>query len=120
MAGRGREGPEVCAGFALNSSTRTRSTSAFSHPCRRKCIDRAAGASTLTCGVPGSLVGVMSDWAEWSTPMAVLSSGALARVRRGFARHSNPWSAWTRWASAPLVRLMARYVDRRQREESAR
>ena len=20
-----------------------------------------------------------------------------------FARHSNPWSAWTRWASAPLV-----------------
>jgi hypothetical protein len=58
----------------------------------------------LICGVPGSLVGVMSDWAEWSTPMAVLSSGALARVLRGvFARHSNPWSAWTRWASAPLV-----------------
>ena len=22
-----------------------------------------------------------------------------------FARHSNPWSAWTRWASAPLVLL---------------
>jgi hypothetical protein len=20
-----------------------------------------------------------------------------------FARHSNPWSAWTRWASAPLI-----------------
>lgn len=23
--------------------------------------------------------------------------------RMVFARHSNPWSAWTRWASAPLV-----------------
>lgn len=28
----------------------------------------------------------------------------VARVRRFvFARHSNPWSAWTRWATAPLV-----------------
>ncbi|MGW0732176.1 DUF6653 family protein [Streptomyces sp. NPDC002851] len=28
----------------------------------------------------------------------------LARTRRAiFARHANPWSAWTRWASAPLV-----------------
>jgi hypothetical protein len=26
------------------------------------------------------------------------------RVRRAvFARHSNPWSAWTRWASTPLL-----------------
>ena len=26
------------------------------------------------------------------------------QVKRAvFARHSNPWSAWTRWASAPLV-----------------
>jgi hypothetical protein len=24
-----------------------------------------------------------------------------------FARHSNPWSAWTRWASTPLVLLPA-------------
>ena len=23
--------------------------------------------------------------------------------RTVFARHSNPWSAWTRWASAPLL-----------------
>jgi hypothetical protein len=23
--------------------------------------------------------------------------------RAVFARHSNPWSAWTRWASAPLI-----------------
>jgi len=23
--------------------------------------------------------------------------------RQVFARHSNPWSAWTRWASTPLV-----------------
>ena len=23
--------------------------------------------------------------------------------RTVFARHSNPWSAWTRWASAPLM-----------------
>jgi hypothetical protein len=23
--------------------------------------------------------------------------------RKVFARHSNPWSAWTRWASTPLV-----------------
>ncbi|MGH3967254.1 MAG: DUF6653 family protein [Mycobacterium sp.] len=28
----------------------------------------------------------------------------VARLRRTiFARHSNPWSAWTRWASTPLV-----------------
>jgi hypothetical protein len=27
-----------------------------------------------------------------------------AAVKRAvFARHSNPWSAWTRWASAPLL-----------------
>ena len=24
-------------------------------------------------------------------------------MRAVFARHSNPWSAWTRWATAPLV-----------------
>jgi hypothetical protein len=29
---------------------------------------------------------------------------AAARVRRAtFARHCNPWSAWTRWASTPLT-----------------
>ncbi|WP_194829966.1 DUF6653 family protein [Nocardia sp. XZ_19_231] len=29
---------------------------------------------------------------------------AFARVRSVvFARHSNPWSAWSRWATAPLV-----------------
>ena len=28
---------------------------------------------------------------------------SVARVRRAiFARHCNPWSAWTRWASTPL------------------
>jgi hypothetical protein len=28
----------------------------------------------------------------------------IARVRRAiFARHSNAWSAWTRWASTPLT-----------------
>lgn len=28
----------------------------------------------------------------------------VARVRRAiFARHCNPWSAWTRWASTPLT-----------------
>jgi Family of unknown function (DUF6653) len=28
----------------------------------------------------------------------------VARVRRAiFARHCNPWSAWTRWASTPLI-----------------
>jgi hypothetical protein len=36
--------------------------------------------------------------------MHATRGGALARVRRAiFARHSNPWSAWTRWATAPLV-----------------
>lgn len=31
---------------------------------------------------------------------------AVARVRRAiFARHCNPWSAWTRWASTPLTLL---------------
>lgn len=30
----------------------------------------------------------------------------VAHVRRAiFARHANPWSAWTRWASTPLVLL---------------
>lgn len=30
----------------------------------------------------------------------------VARVRRAiFVRHANPWSAWTRWASTPLVLL---------------
>jgi hypothetical protein len=30
--------------------------------------------------------------------------GPVARLRRAiFARHANPWSAWTRWASTPLV-----------------
>jgi hypothetical protein len=30
----------------------------------------------------------------------------IARMRRAmFARHANPWSAWTRWASTPLVLL---------------
>jgi hypothetical protein len=29
---------------------------------------------------------------------------SAARVRRAiFARHCNPWSAWTRWASTPLT-----------------
>jgi hypothetical protein len=28
----------------------------------------------------------------------------MAQLRHAmFARHSNPWSAWTRWASTPLV-----------------
>jgi hypothetical protein len=31
---------------------------------------------------------------------------AIARIRRAmFARHANPWSAWSRWASTPLVLL---------------
>ncbi|WP_179963696.1 DUF6653 family protein [Mycobacterium marseillense] len=29
---------------------------------------------------------------------------SVARVRRAvFARHCHPWSAWTRWASTPLI-----------------
>lgn len=36
--------------------------------------------------------------------MGATTPGAFARVRRAvFARHANPWSAWTRWASTPLV-----------------
>ena len=32
----------------------------------------------------------------------------VARVRRAiFARHCNPWSAWTRWASTPLTLVPA-------------
>lgn len=34
----------------------------------------------------------------------VRSRGAFARVRRAvFARHSNPWSAWSRWATTPVL-----------------
>ncbi len=33
---------------------------------------------------------------------------SIARVRRAvFARHCNPWSAWTRWASTPLILVPA-------------
>ena len=36
--------------------------------------------------------------------MSDTSTGTVARLRRAtFARHSNPWSAWSRWASTPLV-----------------
>ncbi|MDT0304986.1 DUF6653 family protein [Streptomonospora wellingtoniae] len=36
--------------------------------------------------------------------MSVSSPGAVARLRRAvFARHSNPWSAWSRWATSPLI-----------------
>jgi hypothetical protein len=32
----------------------------------------------------------------------------LRHVRRAiFARHCHPWSAWTRWASAPLILVSA-------------
>jgi hypothetical protein len=32
----------------------------------------------------------------------------VARIRRAvFARHCNPWSAWTRWASTPLTLVPA-------------
>jgi uncharacterized protein DUF6653 len=32
----------------------------------------------------------------------------VAHIRRAiFARHCNPWSAWTRWASAPLLLVPA-------------
>ena len=34
----------------------------------------------------------------------MMSTGAQVK-RWVFARHSNPWSAWTRWASTPLVLL---------------
>ncbi|MEM6107727.1 DUF6653 family protein [Mycobacterium sp. 050272] len=33
---------------------------------------------------------------------------SIARLRRAlFARHCNPWSAWTRWASTPLILVPA-------------
>lgn len=42
------------------------------------------------------------------------SPGALARVRRYvFARHCNPWSAWTRWASTPMIPWAVWTRDRR-------
>jgi uncharacterized protein DUF6653 len=38
----------------------------------------------------------------------------VALVRRAvFARHANPWSAWTRWASTPLV-LVPAWTRRRR------
>jgi hypothetical protein len=34
----------------------------------------------------------------------VTAQSTVVRVRRAiFARHCNPWSAWTRWASTPLT-----------------
>lgn len=39
----------------------------------------------------------------------------FAKLRRAiFARHCNPWSAWTRWASAPLILIPAWTRRRRQ------
>lgn len=36
--------------------------------------------------------------------MAATPEGPIARLRRAvFARHASPWSAWTRWATTPLV-----------------
>ncbi|WP_253775178.1 DUF6653 family protein [Goodfellowiella coeruleoviolacea] len=36
--------------------------------------------------------------------MNAVPASAIARLRRAvFARHANPWSVWTRWATAPLV-----------------
>ncbi|WP_322791084.1 DUF6653 family protein [Mycolicibacter longobardus] len=35
-----------------------------------------------------------------------MTAATVARIRRAvFARHSNPWSAWTRWATTPLILL---------------
>lgn len=34
----------------------------------------------------------------------MIRSMTLAGIRRAvFARHANPWSAWTRWATTPLI-----------------
>ncbi|MDA2805196.1 DUF6653 family protein [Nocardiopsis suaedae] len=46
--------------------------------------------------------------AQLSSPGASGASGEdagfIARARRAvFARHCNPWSAWTRWATTPLI-----------------
>jgi hypothetical protein len=36
--------------------------------------------------------------------MVTAPASTTARIRRAiFARHCNPWSAWTRWVSTPLV-----------------
>ena len=44
-------------------------------------------------------------------------SKQVTRARHAmFARHSNPWSAWTRWASAPLVLVQ---VWTRRRSDAA-
>ena len=33
-----------------------------------------------------------------------MPASPVARIRRAvFARHCHPWSAWTRWASTPLI-----------------
>ena len=42
------------------------------------------------------------------------TSGTFARVRRAvFARHSHPWSAWTRWATTPLLLVPVWTRDRK-------
>lgn len=34
------------------------------------------------------------------------AAATVARIRRAiFARHANPWSAWSRWATTPLILL---------------
>jgi Family of unknown function (DUF6653) len=53
------------------------------------------------------------QWRRRSIPVSDTSTGAVARLRHAmFVRHANPWSAWTRWASTPLV-LVAVWTRRR-------
>lgn len=43
-----------------------------------------------------------------------MAAPVLARIRRAvFARHCHPYSAWTRWASAPLI-VVAAWTRRRR------
>lgn len=44
------------------------------------------------------------QWRGRSIPVRDPSTGRVARLRHAmFVRHANPWSAWTRWASTPMV-----------------
>jgi hypothetical protein len=53
-----------------------------------------------TTGLPAAQT---SRFAGGPRRLEVVTAEPVARIRRAiFARHCNPWSAWTRWASAPL------------------
>lgn len=83
-------------GAALHAAARraflAKLGSNVAHTRSRNLLSRGGGAKgRQICPLTCKLEAVSVEWAS-------------GRVRRAiFARHCNPWSAWTRWATTPLI-----------------